>query len=165
MRNAILIQLLICVVGPGTATANEPCAYGAGPRAAVMGYLTAMHQHRFEDAYDFVSANMTDGRPREEWAALQARAYQPGKVSIYGVDPRTPRAADDDDACAGHAMVPNILSSRDKLNEQGLVEFEVYSVRLDGEDWRVDGQETLFEDADIARWFPEVTLFRGKPAE
>lgn len=160
MRNRLMASILACLPA-ATLAANDLCPDGSGPRGAVMDYLSAMHQHRFNEAYDHVTESMTDGRSREDWAALQARAYQPGEVDIYGVDVRGARGHDDDANCSTRAVVPNILSSRDKLNEHGLVEFETYTVikTADGE-WRVDAQETLFDDEAVSTWFPEVQFFR-----
>lgn len=139
---------------PSAQPPGRPCADGSGPRAAVMGYLTAMHERRFADAWDFVSTGMTDGRDRDAWSALQAQAFDPARVQIYGVDLRAARALGDAADCAARAGVPNVMSSRDRLNEAGLVEFEIYVVVRDGDAWRVDLQETLYDDDAIAAWFP-----------
>lgn len=138
------------------AAEQTPCPQDTGAHEAVLNYLTAMHQNRFEDAFDYVTTAMTDGRSRQDWSALQARAYQPGKVQIYGVDPRRAVAAPGDSACSTRAIVPNILSSRDRLNEHGTVEFEIYRTVRDDHGWRIDSQETLFDDAEINDWFPET---------
>lgn len=160
MRKQMMVSILACLT-PASLAANELCPDGSGPRSAVMDYLGAMHKHQFDKAYDHVTESMTDGRSREDWAALQARAYQPGKVDIYGVDVRAARGHDNDAGCSARAVVPNILSSRDKLNEHGLVEFETYTVvKSEGGVWRVDAQETLFEDDAVSTWFPEVQFFR-----
>jgi hypothetical protein len=160
-REPVVLAVLLglCGANPVHAGPAIPCpGDDSGPRSAVMAYLTAMHEHRFADAYDHVGDGMTDGRSRDDWAALQARAYGPGKVQIYGVDARAPMVDGDDAACAARAVVPNLLSARDRLNEHGAVEFELYHVvRQDGQ-WRVDGQETLFDDPAIRRWFPEVEI-------
>jgi hypothetical protein len=142
--------------------AAAPCADGAGPRAAVDGYLKAMQEHRFTDAYEFVTATMTDGKAREAWAAEQKLFYEGGAVNIYGIDIRAPHAPDDDGACAARAIVPNVLKSRDKFNNQGTTEFELYTAVKDGDAWRVDAQETLFDAAQVEQWFPgeEVPEFR-----
>ena len=165
MQSTLFTLALLFSSVLAAAPAKQACADGAGPRGAVMGYLTAMHEHRFEDAYDFVSSSMTDGRTRADWSALQERAYRPGKVEIYGVDARRAMAAEDDLDCTTQAVVPNILSSRDKFNEHGSVEFEIYFVKRDGDVWQVDSQETLFDDDGIAIWFPEVKLFKARDPE
>ena len=55
-----------------TVVAAEPfCPDSEGPQEAVNGYITAMSEYRFKDAYNFVSANMTDGKTREDWAGQQ----------------------------------------------------------------------------------------------
>lgn len=140
------------------------CPEGEGPQAAVESYITAMQESRFRDAYDFVTVNMTDGRERKEWAAIQKLFFEAGGVSIYGMDIRTAQPLDDDPICEKRARVPNILTSRDKFNNQGTTEFELY-ITVRGEDgWRIDEQETLFDDAAIKEWFPddEIPEFRDQ---
>ena len=157
MKFAISLLLLTFLTTPVQADQPVQCSEAPNARQAVMDYLSAMHKNQFGEAYQYVTSNMTDGRSQEEWSALQAKAYRPGKVQIYGVDVRTPYAADaKDPSCSASAIVPNILSSRDKLNEHGLVEFEIYTVVLKDGRWAVDAQETLFENADIDRWFPST---------
>ncbi len=149
---------------PGYAQETPPvgsCIDGNGPKSAVMAYLSAMHKQRFDDAFDYVTKTMTDGLTRADWSALQARAYQPSKIEIYGVDVRSAMATAADPDCTKRAIVPNILSSRDKLNEHGSVEFEIYVVVLDHGQWRIDEQQSLFEDNEISRWFPTVKAIKA----
>lgn len=134
--------------------AAEPCADGSGPKAALESYLTAMQQHRFADAYAFVSANMTDGKSRDEWAALQKVFYEGGDVNILSIDIRAPLGSAADTGCSASAQVPNVLKSRDKFNNQGTTEFEIYVTVKDGDSWKVDSQETLFEQKQVDQWFP-----------
>ena len=60
---------------PSASGPGQPCADGSGPRTAVMGYLTAMHEHRFDDAYAFVSPRWSVHAP-----AANARPYQTSGV-------------------------------------------------------------------------------------
>lgn len=149
--------LLVCTVAVG-ATASEPCPNGAAAQAAVERYLSAMQNHQFEAAYDTVTSRMTDGKERGPWAALQKMFYEGGEVNIFGIDIRPALATAEDPECANEAMVPNVLQSRDKFNNQGITEFEVYTVVQDEGEWRVDQQETLFDQADVDRYFPGETL-------
>lgn len=160
-RCALPLAVLVAAMPAAHAA---PCPDGAGPRAAVEGYLTAMQESRFTDAYEFVNANMTDGRVRSEWAGMQKLFFEAGGVSIYKFDVREPHGTDDDPGCAARALVPNVLHSRDKFNNQGTVEFEVYTVAKGGDAWQVDAQETLFDEADIRVWFPddEIPEFRDQ---
>jgi hypothetical protein len=164
-KYCMLIVTLLAAHGPANAASKLACPDGSGPRTAVMGYLTAMHENRFADAYDFVTTGMTDGRERAEWATLQERAYGPGKVQIYGVDPRRAMVAGDDLECAAAAVVPNILSSRDRLNEHGSVELEIYFVVKEDAGWRISAQETLFENDAMQTWFPDVELLDPAASE
>jgi len=131
------------------------CAQEPGPREAVLAYGKAMQEQRFEDAYDHVSTTMTDGRPREEWGALQRKMFELGGVELQDPDVRTPRRALVDGQCADVAQVPNVLRAKDVLNNQGSTEFEVYTVVFRDGAWRVDSQETLFDEPRIREWFPD----------
>ena len=131
------------------------CASDPGPRAAVEQYLRAMKEQRFGDAYGVVTAKMTDGKPREEWAALQAKMFELGGVKLGEIDVRPAvRSQGQDGSCAPEAKVPNVLRAADVLNNQGSTEFETYTVVLEGKTWKVDAQETLFDEKDIRQYFP-----------
>ena len=130
------------------------CGDDSGPHGALDSYLQAMQSHNFNKAYDFVTAKMTDGKSREDWAAQQKLFYEGGEVNILNIDIRKAHGTDDDASCAKKANVPNILKSRDKFNNQGTTEFEVYQAVKDGETWKVDSQETLFEAEGVQKWFP-----------
>jgi hypothetical protein len=95
---------------------------------------------------------------------VQKLFYEGGAVNIFGIDIRAPQGEGEDTACATRAIVPNVLKSRDKFNNQGTTEFELYTVVKDGETWKVEAQETLFEAADVERWFPgeEIPEFRDQ---
>jgi len=136
----------------GSALAAD-CADDSGPKKALESYLTAMQAHKFNEAYDHVTPSMTDGKSREDWAAQQKLFYEGGEVNILNIDIRKAQATDDDASCASKASVPNILTSRDKFNNQGTTEFEVYVAVKDGETWKVDSQETLFDAEGVQKWF------------
>ena len=157
--SSLIAIACLCVLVEVTAA---PCPNDEGPRAAVDGYITAMSEYRFNDAYDFVSTNMTDGKTRDDWAGQQNTWYKGGEVTIFGKDIRQAHATAEDAACESRATVPNVLKSRDKFNTQGTTEFEYYITVKDGDAWKVDSQETLFKDEDIKKWFPddEVPEFR-----
>lgn len=145
--------MLVGMLMTGSALAAD-CADDSGPRKALESYLTAMQAHKFNDAYDTVTSNMTDGKSREDWAAQQKMFYEGGEVNILNIDIRKAQASADDAACAKKASVPNILKSRDKFNNQGTTEFEVYEVVKDGANWKIDAQETLFDAEGVQKWFP-----------
>ena len=142
---------------------SKQCPKESEAATAVGNYLTAMQNHNFKKAHDFVTNFMTDGMSRDNWAGMQKLFYQGGEVNIYGIDIRPAHAVDGDPLCEGKAVVPNILQSRDKFNNQGTTEFELYTVVLSKTGmWKVDSQETLFDEARIGAWFPgvEVPAFR-----
>ena len=131
------------------------CMKDSGPKAAVTGYLTAMKENRFEQAYNFVTATMTDGASVKEWAGLQRKMFELGGVTIGEIDVR--EAVVDlvkPDTCAPSAKVPNVLHAGDVMNNQGSAEFEVYTVLLAKGKWQIDSQETLVGNDAIQHWFP-----------
>lgn len=158
------ICVAVALAGCASALVAAPCADSTGPQAALQSYLTAMQEHRFEAAYDHVTASMTDGKPREDWAAVQKMFYEGGAVNIFGIDIRAAHGDATDADCTARALVPNVLKSRDKFNNQGTTEFEVYTVVKDGDTWKVDAQETLFDAAEVEKWFPgeEIPEFRDQ---
>ncbi len=132
----------------------DVCPSGGLPKAAVGNYLKSMQEHRFVDAYSFVSESMTDGKSKQDWSDLQQMFYEGGGVIIFGVDIRQPSSVVSDKECTESAIVPNVLKSRDNFNNQGITEFELYTVILKEGLWLVDSQETLFEQPDVDIWFP-----------
>lgn len=154
MTDGLIAAALLAVTG-GVVAEEPACVRDPAPREAVVGYITAMKEHRFEDAHAFVTATMTDGRPVAEWAALQKRMFELGGVEIGAVDVRAgKRELADGSTCAPRARVPNVLHAGDVLNNQGSTEFEVYTVVEEGGRWRIDSQETLFDEPAIRQWFP-----------
>jgi len=125
---------------------------------AVEGYLTAMQQRRFADAFDFVSDAMTDKRARDDWSSLQQQFFDRGEIVIDGLEPLSAVSLESDEVCATRAVVPNVLRSRDRFNEDGVIEFELYTVVRDGIHWRVDSQETLYDSPVIHSWFPDIEI-------
>jgi hypothetical protein len=119
------------------------------PEDTVRGYLKAMQENRFSDAYDFVSTTLRRGKNQEEWSKEQQYIVQMGEVKIFGYQ------VFDAVMVADKARVPNILKSQDKyLNQLGLDEHEVYDlIREDGQ-WRID-QQTLVEGSERREFFPE----------
>jgi len=154
----VLLGLAMWLPAAGVAVAAAPpsCVNDPGPKAAVEGYVTSMKEHRFEDAYKYVTQTMTDGKPVAEWAALQKKMFELGGVTIGKIDVRdAKREMENETTCAPRAKVPNVLHAGDVLNNQGSTEFEVYNVVLDGEQWKIDSQETLFDEPAIREWFPD----------
>ncbi|MSR13620.1 MAG: hypothetical protein EXR86_03465 [Gammaproteobacteria bacterium] len=158
---ALLGWLLITSTSNAAEVVAEPaCLKDEGPRAAVLGYVTAMKEQRFEEAYNFVTETMTDGKSAADWAAPQRMLFKLGGVQIGEIDVRVAkRELSDPTTCTSTAMVPNVLIAGDLLNNQGSTEFEVYTVMqgVDGK-WRIDSQQTLFDEPSIHQWFPGETI-------
>jgi len=158
MKRPLVVWAAVWTLGLLSSAMADPCPDGTLAEAAVSRYLTAMQNHQFDAAYDDVTSTMTDGKGRGDWAALQKLFYEGGEVNIFGIDTRAAQSVDGDAACASRAVVPNVLKSRDKFNNQGITEFEIYTLVLDDGVWRIDAQETLFEQADVDRYFPGEKL-------
>lgn len=152
----LMVAVLVSAWCPALLAA--PCADSDAAETAVRNYLTAMQEHRFKDAYDYVTESMTDAKPRDEWAALQKLFYQGGAVNILSIDVRKGQQAAGAADCSQRAVIPNVLKSRDKFNNQGTTEFEIYTLVHGASGWRVDSQETLFEQEEVDVWFPGETL-------
>ena len=145
--------------------AETPCPLHEDPGAGLEGYLSAMQRHRFEDAYKFVTSNMTDGKSMGDWVKQQQYFYIGGGVVIFAMSIRDAIAVQRGDDCTAQAIVPNVLKSRDKFNNQGTTEFELYKMVKKGNVWKVDSIEVLFEEAKIAKWFPEdrIPEYQNQP--
>ena len=151
----VLVLVVAIVVGGGYLNRTQ-CLNDDGPRRAVQDYLAAMKDERFDDAYEFVTASMTDNLAVAEWAGQQSTVFKMGKVVINKIDVRRGyRELENVFMCAATAKVSNVLHASDILNNQGSSEFEIYTLVMDGGDWKIDSQETLFDDAMIRQWFPD----------
>ena len=140
---------------PVSAEERPACAADPGPRKAVESFMQAMQARKFEEAYQYVTANMTDGRPVDGWAALQKKMFDLGGVSIGQIDVRDATIeVVDGKTCAPRAKVPNVLRAGDVLNTQGSVEFELYDMVLENGKWQIDAQDSLYQEDEIRRWFP-----------
>lgn len=166
--NRRLMTIVIAIVSTiaWTSVNAESCKYNDSMEP-VLTYTQAMKDYRFEDAYDSLTDNMTRAQPLDQWVAGQRTTFDLGQVVIGGVDVRWPQHLDPT-SCTRRALVPNVLKAKDRFNQQGSTEFELYTVVNDGKKWRIDSQKTLFDDGEIHRWFPghEIPEFnQGRPDE
>ena len=143
---SVLFSALTVLVGASGALAT---ADARTPEQTVTGYLSAMKEQRFPDAYDFVSTTLRAGKTREEWAKEQQYIVQVGEVKIFSFQVLKAETQGET------AKVPNILKSQDKyLNQLGLDEYEIYSLIREEGEWRID-QQTLVEAPERSEYFPE----------
>lgn len=166
-RTHVFIALLcgLVLVSYSNGVLAELCADGDGPEAAVTGYVQGMKDYQFESAYDFLTENMTDGQSREDWTELQLKFIVGGEVVIGKLDVRDAHSASaEDTGCAESAIVPNVLRAKDKFNNQGSTEFELYTVVKQNDKWKIDLQESLFDEKKIKQWFPndEIPDYKGQ---
>lgn len=140
-----LLTVLVFGVGSAAVAADAE----RSPEDTVKGYLKAMQDQKFPDAYDYVSSTLRGGKGREEWAKEQQYIVQVGEVKIFGYKVYKAEIVGDT------AKVPNILKSQDKyLNQLGLDEHEVYTLVKEDGAWRID-QQMLVEGADKSEYFPD----------
>ena len=148
IRSTVLgIALLAVRVIPAIAV-DTPAR---GPDETVKAYLKAMQDHKFNEAYDYVSSTLRAGTSREEWAKEQQYIVEVGEVKIFEFKVFPAELIGTE-----KARVPNILKSQDKyLNQLGLDEYELYDVIKEEGSWRID-QQTLVEGADREEYFKEA---------
>ena len=145
MKSLSLLMFALLVTITPTAAAAED----AGPADIVRKYLSAMQNHKFDEAYDCVSTTLRGGKDREEWAKEQQYIVQVGEVKIFEF-----KVFDAEMMGEDKARVPNILKSQDKyLNQLGLDEYELYDLIKEEGTWRID-QQTLVEGGDREQYFP-----------
>jgi hypothetical protein len=145
-RLVLLAAALIFLAIPALSRADART-----PEDTVRGYLKAMQDHKFSEAYDFVSSTLRAGKSREEWAKEQQYIVEVGEVKIFEFKVFKPEMIGTE-----KARVPNILKSQDKyLNQLGLDEYELYDLIKEEGDWRID-QQTLVEGAEREEYFPDA---------
>jgi hypothetical protein len=118
------------------------------PEQTVTGYLSALKNGKFAEAYDYISKGMAQNKSRDEWAKEQQWMMQASEAKIFEFKVYPGKIKGD------KAYVPDLLSSQDKfLNQLGVEEHELYTlVREDGK-WKIDQQQDL-ERSNVAEWFP-----------
>ena len=118
------------------------------PEDTVRRYLGAMKDAKFEVAYELISKAMKQGKDRAAWVKEQrdGMAWADVKIFSFQVGPGKVEGE--------KALVPNVLSSQDRLiNQLGLTEYELYTLLKEDGVWKVD-QQVIVEPGDIPKWFP-----------
>ena len=157
MLTRMILAVIFCLmISSSFAIHAESCTYNDA-MTPVVTYTKAMKEVRFADAYAVLTENMIDGLAVAAWAEGQRKLFRVGQVVIGKLDVRWPQEIIRN-SCKRQAKVPNVLSAKDRFNNQGSVEFELYTVLNDGSGWKIDSQETLFDEPDIHRWFPGDTI-------
>ena len=120
------------------------------PEETVRAYLQAMKDAKFEVSYGLISKAMKQGKDRDAWAKEQRDGMAWADVKIFSFQVRPGKIEGD------KALVPNILSSQDRMvNQLGLTEYELYTLLREGGLWKVD-QQVIVEAPDIPKWFPQA---------
>jgi len=119
------------------------------PDEVVRVYLESIQKGDYRTAYGLLSTDMRGNLDEEKWVAQQTILMKLGEVTIdsYRVFPAKIDGA--------KAIVPNLLKSKDKyINQQGLNEYELYTLVLaPDKKWQID-QQALVETDAVSKWFP-----------
>jgi len=161
-RSRISILILLLSLATWISAHAESCTYNDSQEPVYI-YTQAMKEYRFKDAYPVLTDNMTGGLPVDKWVVGQRTMFDLGQVVIGGLDVRWPQHLDAK-SCKKRALVPNVLKAKDRFNNQGSTEFELYTAVYDGTTWRIDSQKTLFDEAEIHQWFPghKIPKYKGQ---
>jgi hypothetical protein len=126
------------------------------PEEVVKRYLGAVQNQDFDKAYGLVSKAMKTDRktgqvkPKEVWVKEQQYIFAFSEAKIFDFKVLPGKIEGD------KAIVPDILSSQDKfLNQLGVEEYELYTLVKEEGAWRVDQQQEVVEQSEVAKWFPK----------
>ncbi len=143
LRTFLSLAMLLAtlVVGATGAFASRT------PEQTVEGYLKAMKDRKYDQAYPYLSKAMAGQKDAETWAKETKYQMETAEVKIFEYEV-FPGKIDGD-----VAKVPNILKSQDKfLNQLGATEYELYTLIKEDGEWKIDQQEQV-DKADQPKWF------------
>ncbi len=143
----VALGLALCLVFGSMATGQ---AETLGPKETTQKHLAALQDYLFEEAFDCISKQSTDGKTKQEWADSTRELYSDAGVKVIKFTLYPAKIEGDT------AIVPNILNAKDIFNKEGSIEHELYHLVKEDGVWKVDRQELLYEDAQVKEWFPDV---------
>ncbi len=152
MKNRILrcAAVLFGLVLGGLLAMPPGWAGELGPKETVEKHLAALQDYIFEEAFDYISKESTDGKTKQEWANSTRELYSSANVKVMKFTLYPAKIEGD------KAIVPDILNASDIFNKEGSTEYELYHLIKEDGVWKVDRQELLFEDSQVKEWFPDV---------
>ena len=146
MRRRQLLVMAFAVVAMAAIGAHTAQA-ARTPEETLDGYLKAMKEQKYDDAYKFLSKAMAGNKDAETWAKETKYQMQAAEVKIFKYQVFPAKVEGDT------AKVPNILSSQDKyLNQLGADEYELYTLVKENGEWKIDQQE-IVEKSEQSKWF------------
>ena len=154
VRAVVPFVLLLLSFAPSAPGAEG--APGASPEDVLKSYMSAIQSQHFDKAYDLVSKAMKTDRktrqvkPKEVWVKESQYVFGFSEAKIFDFKVGAGKIEGD------KATVPNLLSSQDKfLNQLGVEEYELYTLIKEDGGWKVDQQQEVVEQSEIAKWFPK----------
>ncbi len=142
-RLAVTAIVLLASIGASV----QPARAARTPEETLEGYLKAMKEQKYDDAYKYLSKAMTGNKDQETWAKETKYQMQAAEVKIFKYQVFPAKIEGD------VAKVPNILSSQDKyLNQLGADEYELYTLVKENGEWKIDQQEQV-EKSEQSKWF------------
>ncbi|PJA49334.1 MAG: hypothetical protein CO171_05565 [Syntrophobacterales bacterium CG_4_9_14_3_um_filter_49_8] len=118
-------------------------AWGAGltPEEVVLKYYHALQNRDFSGASQCVSRGMLAGKSQKNWANEMKDLYEGGKVEITDI------SVSPGSVSGPEAQVKNVMTSKDIINKNGVVEYNVEHLVLEDGLWKID--RTELEDSKI----------------
>ncbi|HSD10926.1 MAG TPA: hypothetical protein VLF14_08070 [Candidatus Binatia bacterium] len=126
------------------------------PEETVRRYLKAYQEGNFKAAYPYVTKELAQNKNEEDWSKEQQWIMQMAEAKIFEFHVYPGKVEGE------KAFVPNVLNSQDKfLNQLGVVEHELYTLRREDGHWKIN-QQQIVERGDLAKWFPAEVTGEGK---
>ena len=131
---AVLFSLIIFSL-------NAAWGTGLTPEEVVLKYYHTLQNRDFSGASQCVSRGMLAGKSQKEWAKEMKALYEGGKVEITEI------SVSPGSVSGQEAQVKNVMTSKDIINKNGVVEYNVEHLVLEDGLWKID--RTELEDSKI----------------
>lgn len=105
------------------------------PQAVVLKYYQAMKNKDFSGAYQCISRGMRDDKNQKQWSEFMKGLFEGGNVAITEISV-TPGPISGQEA-----QVNTVINSKDIMNKNGLIEYNVEHLILEDGLWKIDRTE------------------------
>jgi len=114
------------------------------PDETVSAFYNAIKDGKYEQAYDYTSQKMKDGKDRKQWAGDWKKTVEMSQAEIFNFTVSPAKITDFTDG--EKATVRTEINSKDIINKDGIVETETdYLVKENGI-WKIDATEVDLPD-------------------